>query len=161
VLDGIGHGLEASIASEKAKKYIEENYARDVEEILLNVHSQLRQTRGAVGAVAKIDKIRRKVLFCGIGNIESRVISEPPMHPVSKEGILGLNLRKTVKFEYQYDRFKAMILHSDGISNRFNLSDYPCFTEPPQDVAERIMMEWGKSVDDATIVIAIADDEDE
>lgn len=46
-----------------------------------------------------------------------------------------------------------MLLHSDGVSRRFDLSKYPHIRQDPQRVAEQIMEEWGKETDDATIII--------
>jgi serine/threonine-protein kinase RsbT len=81
------------------------------------------------------------------------------MHPASLDGIVGMNLRKVKKFEYRYDSLKAVILYSDGISSRFEISDYPASYEHPQETSEQILNEWGKKHDDATIVIAIEDDQ--
>lgn len=157
VIDGLGHGEEASIASRKAKQYVLENRTRDIEQIVVGLHTHLHGTRGVVAGLVRIDRVGRRLIFCGVGNIEARVVGEPPMHPASLEGIVGLNLRKTAKFGYRYNTLKAVALHSDGISGRFDLSDYPSAYEQPQKVAERIMAEWGKENDDATIIIAVED----
>lgn len=160
VTDGLGHGQEASIASGKAREYILHNYADDVEQVVRNLHAHLHGTRGVAAGLAKIGRGNRRLLFCGIGNIEVRVVGEPPMHPASLDGILGLNLRKALKFQYQYSVLRSVILHSDGISGRFELSDYPTIHERPQEVAERILVESGKQDDDATIIIAVEDPDD-
>jgi len=157
VMDGLGHGEEASAASEKAKEYVAENFANDVEQIILSLHVHLHKTRGVAAGLVRIDRVGQQLSFCGVGNIEVRTVSEPPIHPASMEGIVGANLRKAKKFEYRYDSLRAVVLHSDGVSGRFDLSDYPSVYEEPQRVAERIMTEWGKEYDDATIVIAVED----
>lgn len=157
VIDGLGHGEEASIASRKAKEYLLENYTRDVDQIVQGLHLHLHKTRGAVAGLVRVDRVGRRLFFCGIGNIEVRILGEPSMNPPSLEGILGMNLRKVAKFEYRYNTLKAVVLHSDGVSGRFDLSGYPSVYEQPQRVAERIMIEWGKQQDDATIIIAVED----
>jgi len=157
VIDGLGHGEEASAASEKAKEYVAENFTRDVEQIILGLHGHLHGTRGVVTGLVRIDRVGRKLIFCGIGNIEVRVVGEPPMHPASLEGVVGVNLRKAMKFEYRYNSLRIVILHSDGISGRFDLLDYPSVHEQPQKVAEQIVAEWGKENDDATTIIAVED----
>lgn len=159
VMDGLGHGAEASAASEKAKEFLVENYSRDIKQIVLDLHTLLsRQSRGIVAGLVRIDGTGKGLSFCGIGNTEVRIVSEPPMHPASLDGVLGSNLRKAVKFEYRYDSLEAVVLYSDGIPSRFDLSDYPLIYEQPQAVAERIIAEWGKSHDDATIIIAVKDE---
>ncbi len=157
VIDGLGHGEEASIAAREAKEYILKNHTIDIEQIITDLHAYLHKTRGVAAGITRIDRTKRELLFCGIGNTEICVVGDPPMHPASLEGILGMNLRKAIKFGYRYNSLRAILMHSDGISSRFNLSDYQSVYEEPQMVAEQIMAEWGKGQDDATIIIAVED----
>jgi anti-sigma regulatory factor (Ser/Thr protein kinase) len=159
VIDGLGHGEEASFASMKAEKYVLANPTRDVEEIISGLHEHLHGTRGAIAALVRIDRDARRLFFCGIGNVDVSIEGDPQMHPASLEGIIGVNIRKIIKFSYSYNFLKGVMMHSDGISSRFNLSDYPSVYEQPQAVAERIMAEWGKKDDDATIVIAVEEEQ--
>ena len=159
VLDGLGHGEEASIASTKAKEYLLENYAKDVDRLISDLHAHLHTTRGVIAELVRIGRITKRLSFCGIGNAEVRIISEPPMHPASLEGIVGANLRKARKFEYQYSSITAIVLHSDGISSKFDISDFPEMYEQPQKACEQIMAEYGKEHDDATIIIAVEEDQ--
>jgi serine/threonine-protein kinase RsbT len=159
IIDGLGHGEEAAVASKKAERYVLANHTKDVEQLISGMHYHLHGTRGAVAGVVRIDRHASRIFFCGIGNIEVSIVGEPQMHPTSLEGILGVNMRKIIKFGYDYSSLKAVALHSDGISGRFSLSDYPLMYEQPQSVAERIMAEWGKKEDDATIVIAVEEEE--
>jgi hypothetical protein len=87
--------------------------------------------------------------------VEARVEGTPPMHPASTEGVLGMSLRKAVKFEYKYEKLDYLLLHSDGISSKFNLADYLYLEEDPQATAERIVKACGKDYDDASIIIAV------
>lgn len=156
VIDGLGHGAEASTVSEKTKEFLATNYSENPKQIILALHAHLgNKSRGVAAELVRIDAEGHHLLFCGIGNTEVRIISEPPMHPASLDGILGLNLRKAMEFEYPYNSLKAVVLHSDGISSRFDLSDYPSIYEQPQTVADTIMTRWGKEYDDATITIAV------
>lgn len=155
IIDGLGHGEEASTASKKAKKFIIENHQREIDQIVQDLHLHLLKTRGVAAGLLKIDRARSRLLYCGIGNTEVRIIGEPPMHPASLNGILGMNMRKARKFEYQYRLLRAVVLHSDGVSSKFDLSDYPSAYPYPQEAAEQILTERGKEYDDATIVIAV------
>lgn len=155
VIDGLGHGEEASIASSRAKNYIAAKYATGIEKIIQDLHEHMNDTRGVAAELVRIDRTTRQLLFCGIGNTETRIVGEPPMHPASLDGIIGMNVRKTTRFAYRYDSLRAVVLHSDGISGRFELSDYPSVYDQPQKVADQIMTECGKKHDDAIIVIAV------
>lgn len=155
LIDGLGHGEEAATASKAAREYLLQFRAGDVEQILLGLHSHLHGTRGAVAGLVRIDRVARKLSFCGIGNIEVHIRGEPPMHPASSNGIVGANVRKTLRFEYQYISLSFVALYSDGISSRVDLSEYPSIYENPQGVAQQIVDRYGKDYDDASIVIAV------
>ena len=157
VFDGLGHGAGANEASEKAKQCLIDNCQYDLDKVILNIHTCLHDTRGAAAAVVKIDRKEHCLSSCAVGNVDVRILAEPPMHPAPTDGILGLNLRKPLKFEYKYSGLTAVMLHSDGISDRFNVTDYISFQTEPQQTAEKIMKEWGKEHDDATIILAIDD----
>lgn len=159
VLDGLGHGREAEAASAKAKVYLLENNANDVERLISELHAHLRMSRGIAAGLVRINRNAHSLLFCGIGNTDVHITGEPPMHPASLEGIVGINLRKARKFEYQYSSIKAVVLHSDGISSKFDISDFPEVYEQPQQTCEQIMAKYGKEYDDATIIIAVEDDD--
>jgi serine/threonine-protein kinase RsbT len=158
VIDGLGHGADAAVASLKARKYIQTNKGENVDEIMSGLHKHLLGTRGAVVGLVKIDRDSRKLTFCSIGNVEAYISSEPRIHPASMGGIVGANIKRITKFEYDYNILRAVIMYSDGISQNFSLSDYPCACEQPQTTADRILSEWGKETDDATVLIAIEEE---
>jgi serine/threonine protein phosphatase PrpC len=157
VIDGLGHGEEAAVVAKMSREFIAAKRSLDLKQTILDLHRHLDRSRGVVAGLVRIDSQERKLRFCGIGNTEVRVISEPRMHPASLDGILGANVRKVVVFEYPYKSLKAVVLHSDGISSGFDLSDYPSICEEPQAVADTIMTKWGKQYDDATIAIGVND----
>jgi hypothetical protein len=80
------------------------------------------------------------------------------MHPASTDGIVGMSIRKTVKFEYKYETLDFLMLHSDGISSKFDIAEYPLLHEDPQKIAEDIVRVFGKDYDDASIIIAVEPD---
>ncbi len=157
IFDGVGHGSEASEASNIAMTLVLEESQRGVKRIMLDLHERLRGTRGVVAELVEIDSERKRLSFCGVGNTEARVISNPPMHPPSLDGILGVNLRLVREYEYSYESIESVILYSDGISSKFNTSDYPMINNRPQETAEKILADWGKDYDDATIIVAVED----
>jgi serine/threonine protein phosphatase PrpC len=154
LIDGLGHGVDAALASTEAKKFVEEHFETDIGDIMLGLHEYLRKTRGAVVGLARIDQAEKKFSYCGVGNIEIQVLSEPPMHPTSLEGVVGMNMIRIKKFEYHYNSLKFAVLYSDGISSTFDLPSDQRFIEP-QKTAEFILNECGSRLDDATVIIAM------
>ena len=157
LIDGLGHGEEASVVAKMSREFIATKPSEDLNQTILDLHTHLRKTRGVVAELLRIDSRGRKLRFCGVGNTDVRIVSEPPMHPASMDGILGVNLRKITAFEYPYRSLRAVVMHSDGISGRFDLSDYPSIYEHPQIAADAIMNKWSKEYDDATVAIAVND----
>jgi len=157
VIDGLGHGQEAALASETARQYLIDNYSSDLEGIMQGLHTELHKTRGCVAGLVYVNHVEKKITHCGIGNIDVIIDSRPPAHPASLNGIVGVNIRKVLVFEYHYDSLRLVIMHSDGISSRFDPGNYPLVFKNPQVVAEQIMADWGKSTDDRLILIAAED----
>jgi hypothetical protein len=157
LIDGLGHGEEASFVARMSKEFLATKASENLDQTILDLHAHLSKTRGVVAELVRIDSRERKLRFCGVGNTDVRIVSEPPMHPASMDGILGANVRKVRVFEYPYNSLRAVVMHSDGISGRFDLSDYPSIYEHPQMAADAIMTKWSKELDDATIVITVND----
>jgi negative regulator of sigma-B (phosphoserine phosphatase) len=154
LIDGLGHGEEAAKASIQAKQYVTEHFSSPLEQIIQGIHDCLGKTRGAVVGLARIDQAEKRFAFCGVGNIEIKVTSYPPMHPTSLGGIVGMGKIRLKKFEYQYETLEAFSVYSDGISSKFEMPNNHPGLEP-QKSAETILNIWGNKRDDATIILAI------
>lgn len=71
VIDGLGHGVEAAVAAERAWQHLpalcaDTHLAGDPRRVLLRLDPLLAGTRGAAIGLARVDKDR--LLFAGIGN---------------------------------------------------------------------------------------------
>ena len=155
VIDGLGHGAEAHEASQKALEYVKDHAGEGLEEIIRGCHGHIRRTRGVSLALVRVDRKNNSFSCCGVGNVETRILSKQTRHPISTAGIVGYNLRKIRTYEYPYEPPGVVLLYSDGVSTRFDPSEYPHLRRDPQRAAEQIIEEWGKETDDATILIAV------
>ncbi|NQT69469.1 MAG: SpoIIE family protein phosphatase [Desulfobacteraceae bacterium] len=156
VIDGLGHGPDAAAASNAAVEHIKINYQKSLTEIIKGCHEEMKMTRGAAIGIALIDLESSTLRYAGVGNIEVRVKSRTTIRPISINGILGYNFRKVREEEFPYRQGDMIILHSDGISAKFDLDLYPpeFLGQHPQTIAERIAAEFGRETDDLTIVVA-------
>src|SRR5262249_20120144 len=77
VADGLGHGILASEAAREAERVLACTAATSTEEIVNELHLALRKTRGAAGAVVRIDHALGILFFAGVGNICASVVSPP------------------------------------------------------------------------------------
>lgn len=157
VTDGLGHGPLAATASiEAVRAFSDHNHSPGTVEALKEIHNALRSTRGAAVAVAHVDPSSGKVRFAGIGNISGVVMGPSATRSmVSHNGIVGGEIRKIQEFEYPWFDDAVLILHSDGISSRWNLDLYPgLVNRHPSIVAGVLHRDFGRGTDDSTIVVA-------
>lgn len=155
VIDGLGHGRGADLASIEARACILENYDKTLEEILNLVHNRLKKTRGAALSIGLIDFKKMIFKYAGIGNVLTRVYNSlEPIRPVNYNGTLGVALRTYKVMEYNWNVNNVIVMTSDGISTRYNLDDHPEFKyKHPMIIGNNIFKEFGKNHDDATILI--------
>ncbi|TRZ89687.1 MAG: hypothetical protein D4R88_04990 [Methanosarcinales archaeon] len=155
VIDGLGHGESAAVASSKCVKYIEEHYDIGLAEIFKYCDIELRKTNGAVMGMLFIDFEHSILSFAGVGNISARVIGGKPVHFISRDGIVGYNMPGIKENKHPYDAGDTILMHSDGISSK--VLRYPAsilLKKDVQEAADEIMKLYGKDEDDATVIVA-------
>lgn len=156
VVDGLGHGLAAAEAAREAVRAFRDNGHRSVIEQMDAIHARLRSTRGAAAALARLDSRARTVRFVGIGNIAGIVIDGSESRSmVSMSGTLGHNVRTIREFTYPWRPGALVVMHSDGVSGRWDFSTYPGLKQrAPALAASVIYRDMARGKDDATVVIA-------
>lgn len=156
VADGLGHGL---IAAEAAAPIIEtlrtSQGKKSPVELVEAAHRAAKPTRGAAFGVAVMDAEAQVVRFAGIGNIAAVVVNgEQRRHLVSHNGILGHEYRKVAEFSHPWSPQAALVLHSDGISTQWDLSQYPgLLSRDPSLIAGVLYRDFTRGRDDATVVV--------
>ncbi|MDX1284109.1 MAG: SpoIIE family protein phosphatase [Draconibacterium sp.] len=153
VIDGLGHGKQAHMASQLAREQILQRSDVPIEVLIKHVHDALRGTRGVVIALAAIDTGLKKITFTGIGNIEGfLVLSDEKRSLISYGGIIGHNMRTPRVFSFPFQKGDFLCLYSDGINTRWNFDDIDWKTHPQQS-AEQIINTYSRENDDATVLI--------
>lgn len=150
VIDGLGHGHESAVASERAVEVIRDSTGLTASAIVLRCHQELKSTRGAAMGLLKVDAQGRGE-FCGIGNVEVQALAGRPPSVFCLAGIVGHNLRVARPMPVRMEPGDIYCLMSDGISTRANLKS--CLPGPPELVARRIVEQWGRPHDDASALI--------
>lgn len=153
IADGLGHGLEASDASNEAVKAFEDSEGEPEKSILL-MHQRLSHTRGAAAAVSELALRTNTVRYCGIGNISGSILSaEGSRSMISHNGIVGHEMRKVQTFDYPWISGALMIMHSDGMSARWNLEKYPGLIMKSTTVICAVLYrDFARGNDDLTVV---------
>ena len=153
VIDGLGGGEEAARAAHAASAIYARQPWQSLQELVRASHEDLRNTRGAVVGLLRVDLANPAASFVGVGNIGVHAYSRRPIKPISKNGILGYRLPTLLELSYAYDPGDTFVLYSDGISSQFAHDDTIERSQPPQQIAEQVLERYGKQSDDATVVV--------
>ena len=154
VADGAGHGVEAARAAEIAVRAFLENADASCEDVIDRMHRALRPTRGAAVAVARIDAAAGTVRYAGVGNICGVLVTAAgARHMVSHNGTAGHVAPRIREFTYDFTGDPLVILHSDGITGRWDLAAYPGLAvQHPSLIAAVLLRDHRRARDDASVV---------
>jgi anti-sigma regulatory factor (Ser/Thr protein kinase) len=153
VIDGLGHGSEANLASQLAREQIILKSEQPVGTLMQHVHKALQGTRGSTIGLVRIDTGKQQISFSGIGNIEGFLYtSEGKKNFLSFGGIMGHNMRTPRVFDFDFKPGDLMCMFSDGITTRWKFDDID-WTANPQKTAELILTQFSRPNDDATVLI--------
>jgi anti-sigma regulatory factor (Ser/Thr protein kinase) len=154
--DGLGHGGLAAAAAREAVRAFEDAPAGPPATVLEALHRRLSHTRGAAVAVAELDGTAGLVRYAGLGNISGWVISPGNRRGmISLPGIAGHQRRQIREYDYPLDRQSFVLMHSDGVVDRWNLADYPGLSfKSPAVIAATVLRDAGTRRDDAGVLVA-------
>jgi anti-sigma regulatory factor (Ser/Thr protein kinase) len=151
--DGLGHGPLAAAASAQALAAVLEEPAGEPAVLLERAHRRMSGTRGgAVGIVQLSGQLAR---FAGLGNVAASILSAGKRQSMlSVPGIAGYQARTIRQFDYKVPPGAAIILHSDGISSRWQVDAMPGVdARDPLLIAAVLLAEAGIHRDDAGVLV--------
>jgi anti-sigma regulatory factor (Ser/Thr protein kinase) len=151
--DGLGHGPLAAAAAAQGVTAVLDDPAGEPAALLERVHRRMSGTRGgAVGIVQLCGQVAR---FAGLGNVAASILSGGSRKSMlSIPGIAGHQARTIRQFEYQVPPGAAVILHSDGISSRWEAAALPGIdARDPLLIAAMLLAEAGIHRDDAGVLV--------
>jgi len=153
VVDGLGHGAFAADAAHAAINAFTKDPAGMPQEILVRANSLMSKTRGGAGAIARI--VGDRVSYAGVGNISGSLVTLGKSQGlVSTNGTLGMHQRRTHQFEYQREPGALLVMHSDGLSARWDLKNRPNLLHcHPAVIAGVLYRDHARGRDDATVVV--------
>ena len=153
IVDVLGHGMEAHQLTHRIEAYLLQYACYNVAVLIRNLHQNLLGSRGAAVGLCAINATSGSLDYVGIGNTTMRRIGGAETRLVSREGVLGQNMRTPYLQTLQLEADDLVVLHTDGISERFSAEDYPSLSvHSPQQITDNIVARFGKDHDDATCV---------
>jgi anti-sigma regulatory factor (Ser/Thr protein kinase) len=159
VCDGLGHGRLAHAATQEALRVFEATPAAPPAAVVEALHRKLSHTRGAALAVAELDAEAGLVRYAGLGNIAGTVLAADGGRRgmVSLPGIAGHQRRQIREYDYPLPAGGIVLMHSDGVVDRWNSADYPgLLSHSPQVIAATVLRDAGTRRDDAGVLVARA-----
>jgi anti-sigma regulatory factor (Ser/Thr protein kinase) len=156
VVDGLGHGILASEAAREAERVVLESASYAPAMLIRDSHAALAKTRGAAIALASLNRTSGLLLFGGVGNIAGSLsTSRASRGLASHNGTVGHSMQKVQEFSYPWEKDALLLVHSDGISGRWDLDKYPGLrSKHPAVVAAVIYRDFGRPHDDCTVLVA-------
>lgn len=154
-VDGSGHGIEASKAAQEAGRIFVSHSSDSPAAILARIHDALKKTRGAAAAIAEIRPLSGVLNYAGVGNIAGVVMSAAgPRSLVSHNGTLGYVVTRIQEFKVIWPSDGVLILHSDGLQSRWDLSGHPgVLARNPAIIAGVLLRDFRRPRDDSSVVV--------
>ena len=156
VADGLGHGPAAAEAAEEAESIFRAKEGHPLPEVMQAMHNGLKKTRGASVALAELDTERGIVRYVGVGNISAAILDQGASRSlVSQNGTVGHTTRKIQEFQYPWPQGALLVMNSDGLTTRWELSKYPgANMRHPSVIAALLWRDFSRGRDDIAVVVA-------
>ncbi|MGD8978237.1 MAG: SpoIIE family protein phosphatase [Gammaproteobacteria bacterium] len=153
IVDVLGHGPEAHELTHVIETYLGRYGNADVSGVMTRLHQHLKGTRGAAVGLCAFDESTGCIEYVGVGNTAIRRMGKAETRLVSKDGVVGQSMRSLLPQTMQLEAGDLIILHTDGVSGRFTVEDYPGASHhSPEEVARNIVKRYGKDHDDAACI---------
>ena len=153
VIDGLGHGAFAGEAAQVGIDAFQMAPFDEPQDILARANGLLSKTRGGAAACARM--VGETLSYAGVGNISAALVSAGKSQGlVSHNGTLGIHKRRNQQFEYRRDPGCLLVMHSDGVSARWDLKNRAALlARHPAIIAAVIYRDHARERDDSTVVV--------
>ncbi len=157
VTDGLGHGLQASLAAQAATATLLRYAGAPIPELVARSHEALKHTRGAALSMAYLRADAEELEWTGIGNVEGVVLRAGAGGQVVREhllllgGVVGYRLPPLRIRKLAVSPGDMLIFVTDGVSGSFHMNALR--SESPTQLASKILAGHGKKTDDALVLV--------
>ena len=155
VCDGLGHGPLAAHASGEAVRIFRHSSDDSPATLLTRLDAGLSGSRGAAIAIAHVEPLCGRLTYAGVGNVAGRMEGgERRRGLVSVPGIVGHKTRSPRDTVHDLDPSVAVVMHSDGLTERWDMADYPeLLQSSPLVTATTILRDAAVRRDDAGVLV--------
>jgi len=157
VVDGLGHGEEATTAAKTAIAILERHAEEPLAALVKRCHEALTQTRGVVMTVATLRSLENTLAWLGVGNVEAirvradRQLGAPSDRVLLRSGVVGYQIPELRASTLPLATDDLLIFGTDGLDPGFAEGLVP--SDSPQQLADRILERRFKGHDDALVLV--------
>ena len=158
VVDGVGHGSEAAAATRIALEVLEQHAQEPLPSLLQRCHKSLRRTRGVALSMSAFPASDGAMTWLGVGNVTGVLLRATPQAVprveslVLRAGLVGDQLPQVSASATPVAPGDTLIFATDGIRSDF--AESRSLSQPPREVAERVLARYAKGTDDALVFVA-------
>ncbi|MBI2820718.1 MAG: SpoIIE family protein phosphatase [Acidobacteria bacterium] len=157
VIDGLGHGGEAAVASRIAVNTLERHAGESVISLLQRCHVNLKNSRGAAMNLASFSSLDHTMTWLGVGNVEGLLLRRDPAGVLQQErillrpGVVGFQLPELRAMVVPVSLGDILVFATDGIRRDFaeNIS----MNTEPQSIADQICTAYRLETDDSLVLV--------
>jgi phosphoserine phosphatase RsbX len=154
VIDGLGHGSEAQDAASAAAAALRAAPDASALALMQRCHEALRPMRGAAMTLAVLDAGAAAMTWLAVGNVEGVLLRDngETAYAQQRPGIVGHRLPPLRATTVALAPGDVLILATDGIRAGFEAALRR--NAPPRRLADDILGRYGKTSDDALVLVA-------
>ena len=156
VVDGLGHGEEATAAARIAAVVMEQHAQEPVVTIVQCCHRALQRTRGVVLTIISINTTENAITALGIGNVETVLVRARADARSRREsillrcGVVGYQLPTLHASVLPVSVGDVIVFATDGVRDDF--SELVSTTDTPARLTEKIITQKFRGTDDGLVL---------
>ena len=150
IIDVTGHGFEANKIATQIAAFFKKCRPGDAGRIMHRLHGTIKGTLGAAVGLCLIDTELGTLEYAGTGNTVFRRFGNEDTRLVSREGIVGINMRTPRIQGFTLSDRDLILMYTDGISDKFRFDPIGSTQHRRTSIiANMLVSEFGKGYDDA------------
>lgn len=156
VVDGVGHGVPASLAADAALGALADD-PDHLDGYLARANAAMRGTRGAALALCEVDTRPGELRCLSVGNVNARLV-----HRGGQRGIVAFNGTVGARdvppaariTHHPWPAGATLVMWTDGLASRIDLTADPdLLRHDPAVVAAALHRDHSRDRDDATVIV--------
>jgi anti-sigma regulatory factor (Ser/Thr protein kinase) len=159
VADGLGHGHEAREAANQAVLTVSRRRGLELEDIMVQLNTDLAGTRGCVMSIVRFDRATRMMECASVGDMHTHVYHRREAYLVTATPMAlgtGVLQKRRIRVErVAVEPGSILISFTDGLKSRTNLKgQLDLLRQPVITVAQHLLENYSRPDDDALALVA-------